>query len=86
MYVVISNETDISKKVESGEAFAAKGHKAFEKESEANDWANEHVGHDKYKVYPLCDCEPNHFMDMGSSKYKSMRKILKPTLIGKPKE
>lgn len=85
MFVVISKETDISAKVQSGEAFAAKGHKAFEIENEARDWANEHLGYENYTVYQLCECEPTHFMDMCSSKYKSMRKILKPTLIAKPK-
>lgn len=85
MVVVISSDSDIAKEVAKGKAFASRGHTAFEDEREANEWATEHLGHGKYNVYPLCDCDESNFVDKKSTKYKSMRGILKPTLIGKPK-
>lgn len=85
MFVIIPNENCVAEKVAKGEAFASKGHSAFEDRAEALEWAEDHIGHDKFKLYELCDCEPSHFIDMGSAKYKSMRKILVQTKITMPK-
>lgn len=85
MLVVISNNNNIENEVNKGKAFAAHGHTAFEDETEANEWATQHLGHGQYKLYPLCDCDESNFVDMATTKYKTMKGILKPTLIGKPK-
>jgi hypothetical protein len=82
MLVIIKNESKLEGKIKAGKAFVQKGHTAFENKEEAEKWGNSHIGHGRFKVYPLCEeCTDDSFSSMGTMKYPTMKKVLRKIKI-----
>lgn len=82
MLTVVNLKETTIQSIQEGKAYKGKGSVAFESRAEAQEWANNHIGHGDYYIFPLCpDCEENSFLDTPKLKYPTMKSILKPIKI-----
>ena len=51
---------------------------AFLNPQEAIDWGNHHLGAGEFKLYELCDCTEDSFVEDSKPKYPTKKKLIKP--------